>query len=138
MKDEAEKEVSKLVDLNEAAGPLFKIRDDPRLTRVGRWLRRISLDEIPQLINVIKGEMAVVGPRPPLAAEVEDYQEWHKKRLEVAPGVTGLWQVSGRSELPFDEMVMLDIYYIENWSPGLDVKIILRTLPAVLSGRGAY
>ena len=138
MADDAEKEVSKLVDLNEAVGPLFKIRDDPRLTRMGRWLRRISLDELPQLINVIKGEMALVGPRPPLAAEVELYQEWHKKRLEVAPGVTGLWQVSGRSELPFDEMAMLDIYYIENWSPGLDMKIILRTLPAVLSGRGAY
>jgi len=126
------------VDLNEAVGPLFKIRDDPRLTRTGRWLRRISLDELPQLINVLKGEMALVGPRPPLASEVELYQDWHKKRLEVAPGVTGLWQVSGRSELPFDEMVMLDMYYIENWSPGLDVKIILRTLPAVLSGRGAY
>ena len=138
MKREAEKEVSKLVDLNEAVGPLFKIRDDPRLTRTGRWLRRISLDELPQLINVLKGEMALVGPRPPLASEVELYQDWHKKRLEVAPGVTGLWQVSGRSELPFDEMVMLDMYYIENWSPGLDVKIILRTLPAVLSGRGAY
>ena len=126
------------MDLNEAVGPLFKIRDDPRLTRTGRWLRRISLDELPQLINVLKGEMALVGPRPPLASEVELYQDWHKKRLEVAPGVTGLWQVSGRSELPFDEMVMLDMYYIENWSPGLDVKIILRTLPAVLSGRGAY
>lgn len=138
MKDRAEKEVSKLLDLNEAEGPLFKIRDDPRLTRSGRWLRRVSLDELPQLINVIKGEMALVGPRPPLAAEVELYEDWHKKRLEVAPGVTGLWQVSGRSELPFDEMVMLDIYYIENWSPGLDLKIILRTLPAVLSGRGAY
>lgn len=138
MKEEAEKEVSKLVDLNEAVGPLFKIRDDPRLTRVGRWLRRISLDELPQLVNVLKGEMALVGPRPPLAAEVELYQDWHKKRLEVAPGVTGLWQVSGRSEIPFDEMVMLDIYYIENWSPGLDVKILLRTMPAVFSGRGAY
>lgn len=138
MKAEAEKEVAELVDLNEASGPLFKIRSDPRLTRVGRWLRRISLDEVPQLINVLKGEMALVGPRPPLASEVEVYQDWHKKRLEVAPGVTGLWQVSGRSELPFDEMVMLDIYYIENWSPGLDAKILLRTLPAVLSGRGAY
>ncbi|MDP2727442.1 MAG: sugar transferase [Dehalococcoidia bacterium] len=135
---EADKEVSKLVDLNEAVGPIFKIRDDPRLTRVGRWLRRTSMDELPQLFNVLKGEMALVGPRPPLAAEVELYQEWHKKRMEIAPGVTGLWQVSGRSELPFDEMVMLDIYYIENWSPALDAKILLRTLPAVLSGRGAY
>ncbi|MDO8689491.1 MAG: sugar transferase [Dehalococcoidia bacterium] len=138
MKAEAEKEVAKLVNLNEAEGPLFKIREDPRLTRVGRWLRRVSLDELPQLFNVLKGDMALVGPRPPLASEVGLYQEWHRKRLEAAPGVTGLWQVSGRSELPFDEMVMLDIYYIENWSPGLDAKILLRTLPAVLSGRGAY
>jgi len=138
MKAEAEKEVSKLVDLNEAVGPLFKIRQDPRLTRVGRLLRRISLDEIPQMFNVVKGDMALVGPRPPLEAEVLLYQDWHKKRLETAPGITGLWQVSGRSELPFDEMVMLDIYYIENWSPGMDAKILLRTLPAVLSGRGAY
>lgn len=138
MRVEAEREVHSLVDLNETGGILFKIRDDPRLTRVGRKLRRVSLDEIPQLFNVLKGEMALVGPRPPLAAEVKLYEEWHKKRLDAAPGVTGLWQVSGRSELPFDEMVMLDIYYIENWTPGLDVKILLRTLPAVLSGRGAY
>jgi len=134
----AEDELARIRHLNEASGPLFKIRDDPRITWVGRWLRRTSLDELPQLWNVLKGEMSLVGPRPPLPAEVEKYLEWHSKRLKVAPGMTGLWQVSGRSELPFDEMVLLDIYYIENWSLGMDFQILFRTLPAVLSGRGAY
>jgi exopolysaccharide biosynthesis polyprenyl glycosylphosphotransferase len=134
----AEEEQEKLADLNEATGPLFKIRDDPRLTRVGKFIRRTSLDELPQLYNVLRGEMSLVGPRPPLPKEVEQYQEWHKKRLEIAPGLTGLWQVSGRSELTFDEMVLLDIYYIENWSPILDTTITLRTIPRVLFGDGAY
>lgn len=127
-----------LLNKNEATGPIFKMRHDPRVTRVGRWLRRASLDELPQLWNVLRGDMSMVGPRPPLPSEVMQYEEWHKKRLTVAPGMTGLWQVSGRSELPFDEMVLLDIYYIENWSLGLDFEVVLRTLPAVLSGRGAY
>ena len=134
----AEQEQEKLAGLNEATGPLFKIRDDPRLTRVGKFIRRTSLDELPQLYNVLRGEMSLVGPRPPLPKEVEQYQEWHKKRLEIAPGLTGLWQVSGRSELTFDEMVLLDIYYIENWSPILDTSITLRTIPRVLFGDGAY
>lgn len=134
----AEEQQDMLADLNEVNGPIFKIRDDPRLTRVGRILRRLSLDELPQLVNVLRGEMSLVGPRPPVPAEVEKYQEWHKKRLEAPPGMTGLWQVSGRSRLSFDEMVLLDIYYIENWSLWLDFKILMRTIPKVLLGEGAY
>ena len=134
----AEQEQDKLAERNEATGPLFKMRDDPRLTRVGKILRRFSLDELPQLLNVLRGEMSLVGPRPPLPKEVDEYQEWHKKRLEIAPGLTGLWQVSGRSDLTFDEMVLLDIYYIENWSPALDTIITLRTIPRVIFGDGAY
>jgi exopolysaccharide biosynthesis polyprenyl glycosylphosphotransferase len=138
MREGAEEEQQELTDLNEAEGPIFKIRHDPRCTRVGRFLRRTSLDELPQLYNVLRGEMSLVGPRPPVPTEVEHYQEWHKKRLEVSPGMTGLWQVSGRSELPFDEMVLLDIYYIENWSAALDTEIFLRTIPKVIFGGGAY
>jgi exopolysaccharide biosynthesis polyprenyl glycosylphosphotransferase len=134
----AEAEVERLLDRNEASGPLFKIKDDPRRTRVGRFLRRTSLDEFPQLINVLRGEMSLVGPRPPLPSEVEQYAPWHKQRLMARPGMTGLWQVSGRSNLTFDEQVLLDIYYIENWSLLLDVKIILRTIPKMLSAEGAY
>jgi lipopolysaccharide/colanic/teichoic acid biosynthesis glycosyltransferase len=124
--------------LNEADGPLFKIKGDPRCTPVGRWLRRLSLDELPQLYNVLLGEMSLVGPRPALAAEVAKYQAWHMRRLEIAPGITGLWQVSGRSDLLFDEMALLDIYYAEQWNPALDFQIFMRTLPTVLFGAGAY
>jgi exopolysaccharide biosynthesis polyprenyl glycosylphosphotransferase len=138
MREGAEEELEKLRKMNEADGPLFKMRDDPRMTRMGRFLRRTSLDELPQLWNVLRGEMSLVGPRPPLLAEVSRYVEWHKKRLEVRPGMTGLGQVSGRSLLSFDEMVLLDIYYIENWSLWLDFKILLRTIPRVLFGDGAY
>ncbi len=138
MHEEAEAELEQLRELNEADGPIFKMRDDPRLTRVGRFLRRTSLDELPQLWNVLRGEMSLVGPRPPLPAEVARYMEWHKKRLEVRPGMTALWQVSGRSTLSFDEGVLLDVYYIENWSLWLDFKILLRTIPKVLFGDGAY
>jgi exopolysaccharide biosynthesis polyprenyl glycosylphosphotransferase len=127
-----------IAQLNESSGPLFKIRNDPRLTRVGRSIRRYSLDELPQLINILRGEMSLIGPRPNLPSEVECYAEWMKKRLSVSPGLTGLWQVSGRSDLTFDEMVMLDIYYVENWSLGLDLGILLRSIPAVLQARGAY
>jgi exopolysaccharide biosynthesis polyprenyl glycosylphosphotransferase len=138
MREGAEEEQPQLLEFNEADGPLFKIRNDPRHTRLGRWLRRMSIDELPQLLNVVRGEMSLVGPRPPVVSEVEHYQEWHRERFQVCPGMTGLWQVSGRSELPFDEMCMLDIYYIENWSPWLDFWIMLRTIPTVLLARGAY
>ncbi len=138
MVQDAEGRLGEVAAFNEATGPLFKMRDDPRRTRVGCWLRRFSLDELPQLYNVLRGEMSLVGPRPNLLAEVEAYSEWHRKRLAVSPGLTGLWQVSGRSDLTFDEMVLLDIYYIENWSPMLDVGLLLRSLPAVARGRGAY
>jgi len=138
MYQDAEERLEKLRAHNEADGPLFKMKDDPRRTRMGRFIRKTSLDELPQLINVLRGEMSIVGPRPGLASEVAQYQEWHRKRLEVQPGITGLWQVSGRSNLTFDEMVMLDIYYAENWSLGLDVRIMLRTIPQVLFGEGAY
>jgi exopolysaccharide biosynthesis polyprenyl glycosylphosphotransferase len=123
---------------NEASGPLFKIRRDPRCTPVGRLLRRMSLDELPQLLNVVRGEMSLVGPRPPLPSEVEHYQEWHHQRLEVRPGMTGLWQVSGRSELSFDDYVRLDVYYVENWSLAYDVFILAKTIPVLLRRRGAY
>jgi exopolysaccharide biosynthesis polyprenyl glycosylphosphotransferase len=135
---DAEEQLDRLKGRNEATGPLFKIKDDPRITRVGRILRRTSIDELPQLYNVLKGDMSLVGPRPPLPREVTQYQEWHRRRLAVAPGLTGLWQVSGRSDLTFDEMVLLDLYYIENWSLFMDLKVLLRTIPQVLFGRGAY
>jgi exopolysaccharide biosynthesis polyprenyl glycosylphosphotransferase len=138
MYQQAEEQREFLGHLNEAEEPLFKIRDDPRLTRVGKILRRFSLDELPQLINVIKGEMSLVGPRPPLPDEVARYQEWQYRRLWVKPGITGLWQVSGRSELSFNEMIKLDLYYIRNWSLSNDLKIILRTIPVALRGKGAY
>ncbi len=138
MREGAEAELEELREYNEADGPLFKMRDDPRLTRVGTLLRRTSLDELPQLLNVLRGEMSLVGPRPPVQEEVEQYQPWHLQRLAVPPGMTGLWQVSGRSELTFDEMVLLDLYYIEHWSPWLDLMIMLRTIPKVLLGDGAY
>ena len=119
-------------------GPAFKILNDPRITRVGRILRKYSIDELPQLLNVLRGEMSLVGPRPPIPEEVDRYEEWQRRRLEVVPGITGLWQVSGRSELSFDEWVMLDIVYIDTWSLGLDLQILARTLPAVLRRAGAY
>ncbi len=122
----------------EGERPAYKLVGDARITRSGRWLRRLSLDELPQLLNVLRGDMSVVGPRPPIPYEVEAYQLWHRKRLDMKPGLTGLWQVSGRNRLPFDEMVRLDLFYIENWSLLLDLKIILRTLPVMLKGDDAY
>ena len=124
--------------LVEGERPAYKLVADKRITRVGQWLRRLSLDELPQLLNVLRGDMSVVGPRPPIPYEVEAYQLWHRKRLDMKPGLTGLWQVSGRNRLPFDEMVRLDLFYIENWSLLLDLKIILRTLPVMLRGDDAY
>jgi exopolysaccharide biosynthesis polyprenyl glycosylphosphotransferase len=134
----ADEQKAALEAFNEASGPIFKIKDDPRLTRVGRVIRRFSLDELPQLYNVFLGEMSLVGPRPPLADEVGRYQPWHLQRLAARGGITGLWQVSGRSDLTFDEQCLLDIYYIENWSLALDLRIMLQTIPHILFGRGAY
>ncbi len=134
----AEEEQDKLRDQNDADGAFFKMRHDPRVTTVGRFLRRTSLDEFPQLLNVMMGHMSLVGPRPAPPFEVQRYQPWHKRRLDVAPGISGLWQVSGRSQLTFDEMVLLDLYYIENWSPVMDMQILLRTVPKVILGEGAY
>jgi lipopolysaccharide/colanic/teichoic acid biosynthesis glycosyltransferase len=124
--------------LNEVSGPVFKSARDPRVTRVGRVLRRTSIDELPQLINVIRGDMSLVGPRPPIPEEVENYEPWQRRRLTAKPGLTGLWQVSGRSKLDFDEWMRLDIQYICNASFLLDLKILARTIPAVLSREGAY
>jgi len=123
---------------NEADGPLFKIREDPRVTSIGAWLRRFSLDEVPQLWNVLRGEMSLVGPRPLPLRDYERLEAWHRKRYRVLPGVTGLWQISGRSNLGFDDLVRLDFFYLENWSLTLDISILLKTVPAVLTGRGAY
>jgi len=115
-----------------------KIIDDPRITRVGRFLRRTSLDELPNLMNVILGQMSLVGPRPPTPDEVQLYEPWQARRLQIIPGMTGLWQVSGRSDVPFDEMCLMDIYYIENWSITMDIRILMMTIPKVLLRSGAY
>ncbi|MFN0118613.1 MAG: sugar transferase [Elusimicrobiota bacterium] len=130
-----------LTDLKEKSdrkGPVFKMKNDPRITWIGTFLRRTSLDEIPQLLNVLRGEMSLVGPRPQVVWEAQNYDDWAKKRLNVLPGITGLWQVSGRAELTYEEMIELDVYYLEHWSPGLDIKVLLRTIPAVLFAKGAY
>jgi exopolysaccharide biosynthesis polyprenyl glycosylphosphotransferase len=137
MVEGADEMVDSLLDLNEATGPLFKITHDPRVTRVGKWLRKWSLDELPQFLNVLGGDMSLVGPRPALPREVDRYEEWMLGRLEVRPGISGLWQVSGRSELPFEDYVRLDLFYIENWSLAYDLFILAKTVPIVLSGKGA-
>jgi exopolysaccharide biosynthesis polyprenyl glycosylphosphotransferase len=138
MHTDAEELQADLEELNEATGALFKIRQDPRLTRVGSLLRRFSLDELPQLVNVLRGEMSLVGPRPLPQRDYDMLEDWHRKRYLVLPGITGLWQVSGRSELDFDDLVHLDFIYLESWSLALDLTIILKTIPAVISRRGAY
>ncbi|MCA2213854.1 sugar transferase [Jidongwangia harbinensis] len=135
---DAEARLAELRHLNEYDGVLFKMRDDPRVTPVGRWLRRFSLDELPQLLNVLAGQMSLVGPRPPLPAEVAAYADDVRRRLAVKPGMTGLWQVSGRSDLPWEEAVRLDLRYVENWSLSLDLVILLRTMTAVVRSSGAY
>jgi exopolysaccharide biosynthesis polyprenyl glycosylphosphotransferase len=135
---DADARQEELEERNEAAGALFKIRRDPRVTRVGRLLRRFSLDEMPQLLNVLRGQMSLVGPRPLPVRDYMKLEAWHRKRYLVLPGITGLWQISGRSNLTFDDLVRLDFYYIENWSIWLDVSILIKTPPAILSGRGAY
>jgi exopolysaccharide biosynthesis polyprenyl glycosylphosphotransferase len=134
----AENMLDELTEKNKAKGHMFKIDDDPRVTRVGKWIRRLSLDEIPQLFNVITGEMSLIGPRPPLPHEVKEYEPWQFRRLEAAPGISGLWQVKRGSEISFDEMVNLDIEYIDNWSLWMDIAIIIKTIPAMMRGQGAY
>jgi exopolysaccharide biosynthesis polyprenyl glycosylphosphotransferase len=138
MVQEAEQLKRKLMHLNELEGPVFKISDDPRITGIGRFLRKTSIDELPQLLNVLKGDMSLVGPRPPLPGEVEKYEAWQREKLTVLPGITCLWQISGRNHIGFTEWMRLDIEYIRKQSMGLDAKILMRTLPAVFSRKGAY
>jgi exopolysaccharide biosynthesis polyprenyl glycosylphosphotransferase len=135
---DAEARLEALRHLNEADGPVFKIRNDPRITRVGRFIRRTSIDELPQFLNVLAGEMSVVGPRPPIPAEVRQYQRWQRRRLSVKPGITCTWQVSGRSNISFEKWMQLDLDYIDTWSLWKDLAIIFRTIPAVLMSRGAH
>jgi exopolysaccharide biosynthesis polyprenyl glycosylphosphotransferase len=135
---DAEQQKEALEPANEAEGALFKIRDDPRITGIGRFLRRLSLDEVPNVLNVLRGEMSLVGPRPLPVRDFERLEAWHRKRYNVLPGMTGLWQIAGRSDLTFDDLVRLDFYYLENWSIWLDISILAKTLPAVLARRGAY
>jgi lipopolysaccharide/colanic/teichoic acid biosynthesis glycosyltransferase len=138
MVNDADRHRHRLRHLNEADGPVFKISNDPRVTRVGRFLRITSIDEIPQFVNVLRGDMSLVGPRPPIPEEVEQYEAWQLRRLDVRPGITCLWQISGRSRIGFQEWMRLDLEYIRNQSFALDLKILLRTIPAVLSREGAY
>lgn len=138
MQRNAEELRALLIHRNEASGPAFKLTNDPRVTRVGRILRKTSLDELPQLWHVVQGHMSLVGPRPPFPEEVERYEPWMLRRLEVRPGLTCLWQISGRSDLSFEEWMRLDLQYVDRVSPSLDAKILLLTIPAVISGRGAY
>ncbi|GAA3692926.1 sugar transferase [Arthrobacter ginkgonis] len=135
---DAERELERISHLNEGSGPLFKLKNDPRVTRVGTWLRKFSLDEFPQLLNVLRGDMSLVGPRPPLPQEVESYDGHEHRRLLTKPGVTGLWQVSGRSDLNWEESIRLDLYYVENWSLTGDLQILWRTVKVVLKPVGAY
>jgi exopolysaccharide biosynthesis polyprenyl glycosylphosphotransferase len=137
MNHDAERQRAALEERNEMKGPVFKLSRDPRVTRVGGFLRRTSLDELPQLWNVLKGDMSLVGPRPPLPSEVKQYERWHRRRLSMKPGLTCLWQTRGRNQVDFDEWMRLDMEYIDNWSISQDVKILLRTIPAVLFARGA-
>jgi exopolysaccharide biosynthesis polyprenyl glycosylphosphotransferase len=138
MYEDAEAQQKELEALNEVDGAVFKIKNDPRITPVGHFIRRWSIDELPQLINVLKGEMSLVGPRPLPLRDFERMSEMHKRRLAAIPGMSGYWQISGRSNLSFDDMVRLDLYYIENWSLSFDIKIILKTLGTVLRREGAY
>ena len=133
---DAEKRRADVMHMNERDGVLFKISNDPRITKVGRFLRKYSIDELPQFINVLRGDMSIVGPRPPLASEVREYKLSHLRRLDVTPGITGLWQVQARQDPSFDNYVSLDVTYIDNWSIWLDLKIIARTIGVVLAGTG--
>ncbi|MDD5259375.1 MAG: sugar transferase [bacterium] len=135
---DADDRLKDVINMNERKGPVFKMKADPRITKFGKFIRHYSLDELPQFINVLIGNMSIVGPRPQVLWEASHYDEWAKRRLMVLPGITGLWQISGRSNLSYEEMIKLDIYYIENWSVWLDIEIILQTIPTVLFARGAY
>jgi lipopolysaccharide/colanic/teichoic acid biosynthesis glycosyltransferase len=135
---DADQRRSELADDHQGSGPLFKLRQDPRVTRVGVLLRKYSLDELPQLLNVLTGSMSLVGPRPPLPEEVATYSRDAQRKLLVKPGMTGLWQISGRSDLSWEESVRLDLRYVENWSLALDILIVWKTVNAVLGGKGAY
>jgi lipopolysaccharide/colanic/teichoic acid biosynthesis glycosyltransferase len=135
---DAEKHKARLAEANEAAGPLFKVKADPRITPVGALLRKYSLDELPQLFNVLSGSMSLVGPRPPLPSEVATYDRDARRKLLVKPGLTGLWQISGRSDLSWEEAVRLDLRYVENWTLALDGLILWKTIRAVISSDGAY
>ena len=134
---DAEKRRAEILHLNERDGVLFKVTNDPRTTRLGRFLRKYSLDELPQFFNVLRGDMSIVGPRPPLAEEVKEYELGHLRRLDVTPGITGLWQVQSRQDPSFASYVSLDMKYIDNWSIWLDFKIVLRTIGVVLAGTGS-
>jgi lipopolysaccharide/colanic/teichoic acid biosynthesis glycosyltransferase len=138
MRQGAEGELPELLARNDLEGPAFKMREDPRLTPLGRWLRVRSIDELPQLFNVLRGDMSLVGPRPPLAEEVAKYRRWQLRRLSMKPGITCTWQVSGRSNLDFDRWMALDLEYIDNWTLWLDVRLMIQTIPAVLRGTGAH
>ena len=138
MVNDAEARLEEVIDLNKQDGVTFKAVNDPRITNVGKFLRKYSFDELPQLVNVVQGHMALVGPRPPLPSEVQRYDDVVRRRLLVRPGVTGLWQVSGRSDLSWQESVRLDVYYVDNWSLSLDAVIVAKTLSAVVRGTGAY
>lgn len=135
---DAEAVREQLAEKNEAEGPVFKIKDDPRITPLGKFMRKFSIDELPQLWNVFKGDMSLVGPRPPIPAEVEKYEPWQKRRLDMRPGLSCIWQVSGRNKISFEDWMKMDLYYVDNWSLWLDFKILLRTIPAVITGEGAY
>jgi exopolysaccharide biosynthesis polyprenyl glycosylphosphotransferase len=139
MSDDAEKRKLDLMELNECDGAVFKMKDDPRVTSIGKFMRKLSLDELPQFINVVKGEMSLVGTRPPTPDEVSKYQKWHHRRISIRPGITGMWQVSGRNAITnFDEIVKLDLKYIDNWSIWEDIKIIIKTVLVLFKREGAY
>jgi exopolysaccharide biosynthesis polyprenyl glycosylphosphotransferase len=138
MVNDAEARQVYIAGFNEVDGPVFKIHNDPRITKIGKILRRTSLDEIPQFFNVLKGEMSLVGPRPPIPKEVKNYQPWQRRRLSMKPGLTCIWQVSGRSNIGFDEWMKMDLQYIDEWSLALDIKLLLKTIPELFNGKGAY
>jgi len=134
---DADRQLQQLITKNEQTGPVFKMRNDPRVTRIGRVIRKFSIDELPQLFNILKGDMSIVGPRPPVPSEVAQYKPWQRRRLSVRPGLTCFWQVQGRNEIGFDEWMLLDLQYVDQWSVAKDLELISRTVPVVVTGRGA-